>query len=364
VEPYIWRYLCFKSMRHAQHAVSALVLAERLRKVSCWTRKIEFGVEDFEFEIEVHWSDSVLIVLKHAVQLVQLILPHPLVTHDILATVSAAASASLCSLQICRNPWPDDTLSWISEFRNLRQLIMSPTAGRYESPQRDSDRTALARTSTSPFSELRELRFQEGRWMGSTLLTSLLGCRFESLRRLSMIVPYVDPEMLATFFQHQNTLESCLINVNLDALEAALPHIACFYLNLFGAPRAPVLHPAVRVLHMRANHPGIHDEYLFRLMDIIEAQRDADARLARVHIPIIRIHLPNDDDDDTLYSIFPFRWHMDGPSSEAQGAFTDRMRSYAARLIGRGIALVDCDGFTADGTLVEVPQVAEIYEFP
>jgi hypothetical protein len=136
VEPYIWRYLCFKSMRHAQYAVSTLVSAEPLRRVSCWTRKIEFGGKDYDSEVAVYLSDSIIIVLKHAVQLVQLILPHPLVTRDILATVSAAASASLCSLQLWRIP--DDTLSWISDFRNLRQLVISPT-GWYGSPQRDSD---------------------------------------------------------------------------------------------------------------------------------------------------------------------------------------------------------------------------------
>jgi hypothetical protein len=349
VEPYIWRYLCFKSMGHAQHASRALVSAEQLRKVSCWTRKIDFRGKDHDTVVEVHLLDSVIIVLKHAVQLVELILPYPLVTHEILATVSAAASASLCSLLLWRIPWPDDTLSWIREFRNLRQLVMSPTY-RYESPQRDSDWTALARTSALEFPELRELRFQQGTaGSGSPLLMSLLGCRFESLRRLSMIFSDVDPGMLATFFQHQSTFESCLIKVKPEALATALPHIACSYLTIFAAPPAhanTVLHPAVRILRLRnASRLGIRDESMFRLMDIIEAQRHADARLARVHIPIIRIHLP---DEDAPHSIFPFRWHMDGP-----GAFTDRMRSYAARLSGRGIALVDCDGFTADGTLVE-----------
>jgi hypothetical protein len=362
VEPYIWQYLCFGSMRTAHYAVSTLVeSAEQLRKVSCWTCKIAFYGSHCSPLVDVHLSDSIIIVLKHAVQLVELLLPDALVTHDVLASVSAAASASLFSLQLCSSFCPDDTLSWIGEFRNLRQLIMSPMAGRCGSPQQDSDWTTLARTSASRFPELRELRFQQGSsYYESSLLMPLLGLRFQSLRRLSLIAFNVDPGMLVTFFQHQSTLESCLIRVNLAALAAALPHIACSYLTLFAAPRAHVntgLHPLVRILHVRAGQTGIRDEYLFRLMNMIEAQRHADAHLARVHIPIdIRYHPPDDDAPD---SFFDWRWHMDGPSSEARKAFTNRMRSYAARLSSRGIALVDCDGFTADGTLVKSTQVAE-----
>jgi hypothetical protein len=174
---------------------------------------------------------------------------------------------------------------------------------------------------------------------------SLLGCRLESLRRLSIIASNVDPGMLASFFQHHTTFESCLIKVNLEALATALPHIACSCLSLYAVPPAHadyVLHPAVRIFRLRPSSPGIRDESLFHLMDIIEARRHGDARLARVHMPTIR----------TPDSIFPLLWRMDGASSARQ-AVTDRMRSYAARLSGRGVALVDCDGFTADGTLVE-----------
>jgi hypothetical protein len=352
-EPYIWHYLCFESMRHAQYALGALVSVEQLRKVSLWTRKIEFRGKDYHIGDKahlVHVSDSTIIVLKHAARLVELMLPDLLVTNDILATASAAASESLCSLVL--GNVPNGTMSYILDFRNLRHLVVG--GAMLGSPQRDSDWTAPARVSASIFPELRELRLTLLYGANdSPFVRLLLECRFECLRRLSIFFAGGDIKALATFFQRQSALESCQLIADDGVLAAALVHISCSRLTLFEVPpdhADAVLNPAVRTLYLRSQFGrmgAISDESLFRLMNMLEARSHADARLTRVRVSAeIR-------SDVNSHVRLHFRWHTNPGSSKVQQVFMARMRLHGARLGARGITLLDHDGFTADGIQVE-----------
>jgi hypothetical protein len=146
-----------------------------------------------------------------------------------------------------------------------------------------------------------------------------------------------------------------------------LAHVACSYLKLLSVPSAhavATLHPAVRTLFVVPHHgvtQGSLDNVkivkqasLFSLMDGLEARESRNTRLVRVHIFAYISADDEDSSDDDEESIdarepFVFRWHEEDPS-EADYAFVGRMLSYAFRLRARGISVLDCDRWTANGS--------------